>query len=144
MRMSFENENGLSHIFVQSIIRFYYLTPVLLNCKFPNISSNISNNLSVSYKVLIDLETFWLEPVIRMSPEHILVEILKFEFNLGSNWKMQCCSSQTHSWSDSITFVVRSQLKSVSDRYNTAFLNYFPNQIQISKSQPKCVQDSFL
>ena len=38
-----------------------------------------------------------LEPVIRMSPEHISVEILKFEFNLGSNWKMRCCSGQTHS-----------------------------------------------
>ena len=38
-----------------------------------------------------------LEPVIRMSPERISVEILKFEFNFGSNWKMRCCSSQTHS-----------------------------------------------
>ena len=38
-----------------------------------------------------------VEPVIRMSPEHISVEILKFEFNLGSNWKMQCCNGQTHS-----------------------------------------------
>ena len=68
-----------------------------------------------------------IEPVIRMSPEHISVEILKFEFNLGSNWKMRCCSGQTHSSSDSITYVVRSQLKSVSDRYNTAFSNYIPN-----------------
>ena len=41
-----------------------------------------------------------LEPVIRMSPEHISVEILKFEFNLGSNWKMRCCSGQTHSQAD--------------------------------------------
>ena len=31
-----------------------------------------------------------LEPVIRMSPERISVEILKFEFNFGSNWKKQC------------------------------------------------------
>ena len=73
------------------------------------------------------LNRFEVEPVIRMSPEHILVEILKFEFNLGSNWKMRCCSNQIHSLSDSITFVVRSELKSVSDRYNTAFSNYFPN-----------------
>ena len=41
-----------------------------------------------------------LEPVITMSPEHILVEILKFEFNLGSNWKMRCCIGQTHSRAD--------------------------------------------
>ena len=43
------------------------------------------------------IHMYILEPVVRMSPEHILVEILKFEFNLESNWKMQCCSSQTHS-----------------------------------------------
>ena len=68
-----------------------------------------------------------LELVIRMSHEHILVEILKFEFNLGSNWKMSCRSGQTHSLCDSIAFVVRNQLESVSDHYNTAFSNYFPN-----------------
>ena len=28
----------------------------------------------------------------RMSPEHILVEVWKFEFNLGSNWKIKCYS----------------------------------------------------
>ena len=44
-----------------------------------------------------DNANFWLvlKPVIRMIPEHISVEILKFEFNLGSNWKMRCCSSDT-------------------------------------------------
>ena len=33
-----------------------------------------------------------LEPVIRMSPENISVGVWKFEFNLGSNWKIQCYS----------------------------------------------------
>ena len=41
-----------------------------------------------------------VEPVIRMSSEYISVEILKFEFNLGSNWKMQCCIGQMHSRAD--------------------------------------------
>ena len=33
---------------------------------------------------------FYLEPVIRMSPEHISVGVWKFEFNLGRIWKIQC------------------------------------------------------
>ena len=35
---------------------------------------------------------FKLEPVIGMSPENISVGVWKFEFNLGSNWKIQCYS----------------------------------------------------
>ena len=57
-------------------------------------------NLFFSSRAILLKTGVTLEPVIRMSSEHISVEILKFEFNLGSNWKMLCCSGQTHSQAD--------------------------------------------
>ena len=39
-----------------------------------------------------DVNSILDRAIYRMSPEHISVDVWKFEFNLGSNWKIKCYS----------------------------------------------------